>query len=297
MADGYDLHIGDVAVALQNSCSTSHKLNVRIGNQTLCAPMTANTVNEKSLRVKLNGVVYTVCNGECDDTGGGEYVMPETPPEPVEIDESCEWTQTNPNAYLLSDGNQYFDTGVTVDTSVDIFVTAQIVNGHSARIFGTMGGTCYYDMTINANRVAYFRIGTQTSSATINLTQAQSAQKIQWYTESNGTTYKWIYRVFENGTSARTSKSLGAACTSAETIKVFNNTLVSSVDQTNSGGMKLYSILLKDSSGNTIHDYQPVAAGTDICGYTVPTNAMYDFVDKRVYLPAGTGQMGYGVDE
>ena len=296
MADTHTLNIGGATITLSETCDSEHKLNVLYGGTVYCAEATTDTLTD-TLHVSYNGTTYSICNGTCGGgSGGGEYVMPETPFEPVVIDDNCEWEQTNENAYLLSDGNQWFDTGVTVDTSVNIFVTAKVINGHSARIFGTTGGTCYYDMTINASRTAFFKIGTQNSSASISLTQAQSTQKIQWYTQSNGATNKWIYRIFEDGKSSRTSKTLGSACTSTETIKVFNNNLVSSVNQTDSGGMKLYSILLKNSSGTTIHNYQPVAAGTNICGYTVPTNAMYDFVDKRVYLPAGTGQMGYGVD-
>lgn len=44
------------------------------------------------------------------------------------------------------------------------------------------------------------------------------------------------------------------------------------------------------------YDFQPVAKGTNICGVTPPTNAMWDFVTKKLYYPAGTGEMGYGVD-
>lgn len=38
------------------------------------------------------------------------------------------------------------------------------------------------------------------------------------------------------------------------------------------------------------------AADANICGVTPPTNAMWDFVTKKLYYPAGTGEMGYGVD-
>ena len=297
MADSRVLNIGNNQISLLDSCNSEHKLKVLYNGAVYCAPATTDILTD-TLHVLYNGTTYSICNGACGGgSSGGEYVMPETPPEPVVINKSCEWKQTNPNAYLLSDGNQWFDTGVPVNTSFDIFVTAKIVNGRSARIFGRIGGTCYYDMTIDANRVAYFKIGTRNSSATIQLTQAQSTQKIQWWTSTKSSTVKLVNRIFENGSTNSTNKDLENACTSTETIKVFNNKLLSSVDPTDSGGMKLYSILLKDAEGTPIHNYQPVKAGTNICGYIVPTNAMYDFVDKRVYLPAGTGQMGYGVDE
>ena len=295
MAAGYDFHIGDVAVALQNSCSTEHKLNVKIGDQVLCAPMTADTVAEKSLRVKLNDTVYTVCNGTCGGGGGGEYVMPETPPEPIVLPETCEWTQTNPNAYLLSDGQQYFDTMVPVDSSVNIDVTAQVVSGTNARIFGVVDSTCYYDLVLDKQRRAHMRFGTSSSAVTKTLTEAQSKQKIRYYTETDGD-YK-NFRLSGSGVSGYLRKK-NAACTSQSTLKVLTNKLFADtlVDPTQSGGIKLYRIIMKDSSNKLIHDFQPVAKGTNICGVTPPTNAMWDFVTKKLYYPAGTGQMGYGVD-
>ncbi len=295
MAGGYDLHIGDVAVALQNSCSTEHKLNVKIGDQVLCAPMTADTVAEKSLRVKLNDTVYTVCNGTCGGGGGGEYVMPETPPEPIVLPETCEWTQTNANAYLLSDGQQYFDTMVPVDSSVNIDVTAQVVSGTNARIFGVVDSTCYYDLVLDKQRRAHMRFGTSSSAVTKTLTEAQSKQKIRYYTETDGD-YK-NFRLSGSGVSGYLRKK-NAACTSQSTLKVLTNKLFADtlVDPTQSGGIKLYRIIIKDSSNKLIHDFQPVAKGTNICGVTPPTNAMWDFVTKKLYYPAGTGQMGYGID-
>ena len=86
-------------------------------------------------------------------------------------------------------------------------------------------------------------------------------------------------------------------CTDANhTMLVLDNDLTT-IDQTNSGGIKLYRIRMWDESDNLIHDYQPVAAGTNICGTIAATNAMWDFVDKKLYYPAGTGSMGYGVDQ
>ena len=70
-----------------------------------------------------------------------------------------------------------------------------------------------------------------------------------------------------------------------------------SVNNSQNGGIKLYRIRLWDGNGNLIHDFQPVAQGTNICGTIAATNAMWDFVTKKLYYPGGTGQMGYGVDE
>ena len=297
MAGGYDLHIGDVTVALQNSCSTEHKLNVKIGDQVLCAPMTADTVAEKSLRVKLNDTVYTVCNGTCGGGGGGEYVMPETPPVPAQLPTSCTWTQSNSNAYLLSDGNQYFDTGVTADTSVNIDVQVQVINGLSARIFGTNSSSCWFDMTLDHKRRAQLRFGSVNNAASTNFTEANSKKILRFVTSDSSSTKKRI-DYYLNGVKQSYFTRTYSACTSSDTLKIFKNNLISAglVDQTDSGGMKLYYIKVYNKNGTLIHDFQPVAAGTNICGTIAATNAMWDFVDKTLYYPAGTGSMGYGVD-
>lgn len=293
MAGGYDLHIGDVTVALQNSCSTEHKLNVKIGDQVLCAPMTADTVAEKSLRVKLNDTVYTVCNGTCGGGGGGEYVMPETPPEPIVLPETCEWTQTNPNAYLLSDGNQYFDTGAALNPENNVEVTLQVINGQSAKIFGSMGSSCTYDMTIRNDGVFAIRMGSGAVTKKLELDEAVRVAKNVIKTETSNKTknYKNIY---VNDTKV-ISSSTASRCTSTYDFLILKNNFIS-VDNSANGGIKLYRIRLWDADNNLIHDYQPVAAGTNICGVTPPTNAMWDFVTKELYYPAGTGEMGYGVD-
>lgn len=294
MAGGYDLHIGDVTVALQNSCSTEHKLNVKIGDQVLCAPMTANTVAEKSLRVKLNDTVYTVCNGTCGGGGGGEYVMPETPPEPIVLPETCEWTQTNPNAYLLSDGNQYFDTMVPVNSRNNIEVTAQVINGAYARLFGTKGTSCNFDMTLNnTGRLAIFMGDGSSNSYTFDGPGAKNVYKTE--TVATKTTYVTKFFYANDTKLNKTSKNVYDCTDANHTMLVLDNDLTS-IDQTQSGGIKLYRIRMWDPSKKLIHDFQPVAKGTNICGVTPPTNAMWDFVTKKLYYPAGTGEMGYGVD-
>ena len=290
---GRVLYFGNKSINLLQSCTSTHKLNVQYGNEYWCAPLTTTWASD-SLHVEFDGATYTVCDGECPDDSG--YVMPETPPEPVELPETCEWTQTNENAYLLSDGRQYFDTKVPVDSSVNIDVTAQVVSGTNARIFGVVDSTCYYDLVLDKQRRAHMRFGTSSSAVTKNLTEAQSKQKIRYYTETDGD-YK-NFRLSGSGVSGYLRKK-NAACTSQSTLKVLTNKLFADtlVDPTQSGGIKLYYIKLYDSSGNLIHDFQPVAKGTNICGVTPPTNAMWDFVTKKLYYPAGTGEMGYGVDE
>lgn len=296
MAGGYDLHIGDVTVALQNSCSTEHKLNVKIGDQVLCAPMTADTVAEKSLRVKLNDTVYTVCNGTCGGGGGGEYVMPETPPEPIVLPETCEWTQTNPNAYLLSDGNQYFDTGVPINSRDNIEVTLQVINGKSVKILGTVGSSCKYDITLNASGGLRFRIGDSSGGGSGTLDPTVAIQKNIIKTENQKIQGNNVYKYYKlNGTLLNSGDKRTICEDNNSTMLVLKNDFTT-INNTQSGGIKLYRIRQWNSSGTLIHDFQPVAAGTNICGVTPPTNAMWDFVTKKLYYPAGTGQMGYGVD-
>ena len=296
MAMGRTLNIGNTVITLQNQCTTDHKLNVQIGNELLCAPLTTEWA-DNSVHVAWGGVTYTVCNGECS-SGGDEWVMPEEPEEPIELPSNCEWTQSNSNAYLLSDGNQYFDTGVTVDSSVNIDLSVQVINGYHARIFGTKGSTCYFDFTLNKNRGGSFRIGTLNSAGSFSFTEAQSKQKIRYYTSDSGTNKRVDAK--STGISKFINRQNSPTCAdSTKTIRVFDNDLINSnnLNPALSGGMKLYYIKMYDSSGNLIHDFQPVAQGTNICGVTAATNAMWDFVSKKLYYPGGTGQMGYGVDQ
>lgn len=122
---------------------------------------------------------------------------------------------------------------------------------------------------------------------------AATTGKHLWEIKNNNTdgTAKYVY---QDG--KRVAYKGATKCTGTDTILVFKGSYISYLDYTQNGGMKLYSIKMYNKNGKLLHDYQPVAKGTDICGTVVPANAMYDFVDKKVYLPAGTGQMGYGVD-
>lgn len=295
MAVGYTLNIGSQTITLQTQCSTDHQLNVQIGSNLYCAPLTTEW-SDNSVHVAWGGTTYTVCDGEC---GGGEWVMPEEPEEPIVIDDpNCEWTQTNPNAYLLSDGNQYFDTGVTADTSVNIDVQVQVINGLSARIFGTDSSSCWFDMTLDHKRRAQFRFGSSNVAASTNFTDANSKKILRFVTSDSSSTKKRV-DYYLNGVKQSYFTRTYSACTSSDTLKIFKNNLISAglVDQTDSGGMKLYYIKVYNKNGTLIHDFQPVAAGTNICGTIAATNAMWDFVDKTLYYPAGTGTMRYGVDQ
>lgn len=298
MAHGYDLHVDDLTIPLHETCSAEHNFYVRVGDQTLCAPMTDETVTERSLRVKLNGTVYTVCNnGTCDSGSGGEWVMPETPPVPAQLPTSCTWTQSNTNAYLLSDGNQYFNLGNGWTTRNNIEVTLQIANGKSTRIFGTVNSSCRYDMTINNSGNLGVRFGS--TGQTYTISSAQQTAKNTFKTENGEKTYKRYYINTQELTSG-SGKMVGTCTTS--NMYVLNNDYVT-INQANSGNIKLYSIKVYDTSGTLIHNYQPVAAGTHLtnCGtnggdYIAPTNCMWDTETKQILLPGGTGQMGYGVD-
>ncbi len=293
LADGRVLHFSNYSLNLQNSCTTDHKLNVQIGNELYCAPLTTDW-SDNSLHVSFGGTTYTVCNGEC---GGGEWVIHEEPEEPIVInDPDCEWTQTNSNAYLLSDGNQYFDTMVPVNSRNNIEVTAQVINGAYARLFGNKGTSCQFDMTLNnsGDLVAFMGTGYATSPYPIS----DSSAKIVYKTETYQTKKTYVTKNFyaDNDKLNNSSKKVNDCTDANHTMLVLDNDL-SSIDQTNSGGIKLYRIRMWDESDNLIHDYQPVAKGTNICGTIAATNAMWDFVDKKLYYPAGTGSMGYGVDQ
>lgn len=294
-AGAHTINIGGQTITLQDTCSSDHKLNVFDGTNTYCAEATTDTLSN-TLHVMHNGTVYSICDGACG--GGGEWVMPEEPGEPIVInDPNCNWTQPNANAYLLSDGNQYFDTGVTADTSVNIDVQVKIVNGMSARIFGTNSSSCWFDMTLDHKHRAQFRFGSANNAASTTFSEANSKKQLRFVT-SDSTSNKKRIDYYLDGVRQSYFTRTYAACTSADTLKVFKNNLISDglVDQMDSGGMKLYYIKIYNSSGTLIHNFQPVAQGTNVCGYTALTNAMWDSVTKKLYYPAGTGQMGYGVD-
>jgi hypothetical protein len=265
-----------------------------VGNNTYCAPATT-TWAADSLHVNANGTVYTICDGEC---GGGTWVMPEEPGDPIVItDPECTGPTLTQNAYLLSDGNQWFDTGVTADTSVNIDVQVKIVNGMSARIFGTNSSSCWFDMTLDHKHRAQFRFGSANNAASTTFSEANSKKLLRFVTSDSSSNKKRIDYYLDGVRQSYFTRTY-AACTSADTLKVFKNNLISAglVDQTDSGGMKLYYIKIYNSSGTLIHNFQPVAQGTNVCGHMAQTNCMWDTVDKKLYYPAGTGQMGYGVD-
>lgn len=289
------LHVGDKSVQLFETCSTQHKIKVAIGEEIWCAPLTTQ-LSANTVRVAFNGTTYSVCGEDCNE-GGGEEV-PEIPPEPIVMDDTCEWEQTNTNAYLLSDGNQYFDTGVGVNSAHNVELTADIINGVSAPLMGTVDSSCFYDVTINNNGIIYFRIGTLTSSASLKSQYNRPVGKHVYLVQNKtGLKDKIIYVDGSNagGKTLRTD----TMCSSDDTIKIFKNSHIASVNNNlaNSGGMKVYSVKLWNSSGSLIHEYQPVAKGTNICGYTTPQNGMWDTVTKKFYLAGGSGVMGYGVDE
>ena len=197
----------------------------------------------------------------------------------------------------MSDGNQYFDTGVTADTSVNIDVQVQIINGLSARIFGTNSSSCWFDMTLDHKHRAQFRFGSSNVAASTNFSEANSKKILRFVTSDSSSTKKRV-DYYINGVKQSYFTRTYSACTSSDTLKVFKNNLISDglVDQTDSGGMKLYYLKMYNKNGTLIHDSQPVAVGTNICGTVAATNAMWDFVDKKLYYPGGTSQMGYGVD-
>ena len=295
MARGYDLHVGGITIALQSQCTTDHKLNVKIGDTTYCAPMTTETVTETSLRVKLNDTVYTVCSsGTCPGGGGDE--VPEIPPAPIEFDPSCAGPTLVSNAYLLSDGRQYFDTRTSVDATNDIEVTIQVINGKNAKIFGTVGSSCKYDMVLNKNGYAAFRIGDSTGfSRAVDSSVANQKNLIKTETASSGSRY--VYKnYYVGGTKLNTSSDRRSKCADQNTNWLVLNTDYTTTDSTLSGGIKLYQIVVKNASKQTIHDYRPVPAGVTFCNYTTPQNGMWDTVSKKFYLAGGEGVMGYGVD-
>ena len=294
MADTHTLNIGGTQITLSETCDSEHKLNVLYDGIIYCAPATTDTLTD-TLHVSYNGTTYSICNGSC---GGGEWVMPEEPGEPIVInDPNCNWTQPNTKAYLLSDGNQYFDTGVTADTSVNIDVQVKIVNGMSARIFGTNSSSCWFDMTLDHKHRAQFRFGSNNNAASTTFNEANSKKLLRFVTSDSTSTKKRVDYYLDGVRQSYFTRTY-AACTSADTLKVFKNNLIADglVDQTDSGGMKLYYIKIYNSSGTLIHNFQPVAQGTNVCGYTALTNAMWDSVTKKLYYPAGTGQIEYGVD-
>ena len=222
--------------------------------------------------------------------------MPEEPEEPIDLSDvpNCSWSQSNSNAYLLSDGRQWFDTGVEVNTANNIELTVQVINGKHAHIIGTKNSSCYYDISIAASGVGAVRMGTSTTNTSVSIPTAQRTTKNTWKTETINTTKK---RIKLNNVN-KIQKDLTSACSASNTIMVLNgDAMQATLDPTQSGGIKLYNIKMYNSSGTKIHEFQPVAEGATICGHTAQANCMYDTVDKKLYYPAGTGQMGYGVDQ
>lgn len=300
VADGRVLHVGNTTINLVQTCNSDHSLNLKIGNETWCAELTTEWA-DNAVHVQFNNVTYTVCDGACGGGGsGGEYVMPEVPPEPEQLPADCTWTQTNENAYLYTeDGNQWFDTGVLLDSTNDISVTMQVANGKHARVFGALNNTaCEYDMTLNQNGKIALLLGRSATGSTHNVSNPTG--KNTYSTKTTKTTNSYTNKtVYVNGASVGT-KSYIYKCTSPDTtMLVLKNDYVTGANPALSGGIKLYNIKIYSNGNytNPIHDFQPVAAGTPICqGVRAATNAMWDVVTKKLYYPAGTTPMGYGED-
>ena len=304
-AGAHTINIGGQTITLQDTCSSDHKLNVFDGTNTYCAEATTDTLSG-TLHVMHNGTIYSICDGACG--GGGE--VPPVPPAPEVLSSSCSWTQSNANAYLLSDGRQYFDTTLGIDTNVQAEITLDVVNGKSAVVIGTSGSTCLYDFFLNDRGRHSFKIGKNSGTLSGNSSAANPSGKYVYSIElRSGSSYtKDVYMSRVNGTRTRIasiSLSSSTACTdSNHTLLVLGGDVASGLNQTLNGGIKLYGIKLKNKSGTLQHDFQPVAAGTRFVGcgpngtdYVAPTNGMWDAVTKKFYQAGGTGgQMGYGVD-
>ena len=283
MADTHTLNIGGTQITLSETCDSDHKLNVLYGGTVYCAPATTDT-----LHVSYNGTTYSICNGAC---GGDipEYVMPATPPAPVSVSESCTWTPSNTNAYIATNGGQYFDSGTTVSNDKELSITAQITNGASARLYGTIGSSCRYDLTVDAYGELQFRIGTSNYGTSVDGSNMES--KNTWITRNHnsGPTKKNIYQNTEN---KKLTQMNSYKCSNNNKIYLLNNDW-SSVSNTNTG-VKLYSFKIWDVNDTLLRDVYPVKRGTNICGYIVPIDCLYDVVNKQVLLPGESDSSSYG---
>lgn len=290
MADTHTLNIGGQTITLLESCDSGHKLKVQYGDSVLCAPATTDTLTD-TLHVSYNGTTYTICNGAC---GGDipEYVMQATPPAPVPVSESCTWTPSDTNAYIATNGGQYFDTGTTVSNDKETSITAQIANGASARLYGTIGSSCHYDLTVDAYGDLQFRIGGTNTGKPTDGSDMES--KHTWITRNHnsGPTKKTIYQDSENNKIGQVNSY---KCSTNNQIYLLNNdwkTISGSI------GIKLYSFKIWDVNDTLLRDVYPVKRGTNICGYIVPIDCLYDVVNKQVLLPGGSDSTlyGYGSD-
>jgi len=281
------LNINGITLTLSDTCDGDHKLNVLYGGTVYCAPATTDTLTD-TLHVSYNGTTYSICNGSC---GGDipEYVMPATPPAPVSVSESCTWTPSDTNAYIATNGGQYFDTGTTVSNDKEISITAQITNGASARLYGTIGSSCWYDLTVDAYGEMQFRIGTSKYGTSVDGSNMES--KNTWITRNHnsGPTKKSIYQNTENKKLAQMNSY---KCSNNNKIFLLNNDW-SSVSNTNTG-VKLYSFKIWNVNDTLLRDVYPVKRGTNICGYIVPIDCLYDVVNKQVLLPGGADSSSYG---
>lgn len=287
------LNVGGTTIALSETCDSEHKLNVLYDGTTYCAPATTDTLTN-TLHVLYNGIVYSICNGAC----GGDipkYVMQATPPAPVSVSESCTWKPSDTNAYIATNGGQYFDTGILVSYDKQISITAQITNGASARLYGTIGSSCRYDLTVDAYGELQFRIGTSKYGTSVDGSDMES--KNTWITKNHnsGPTKK---NIFQNTESKKLKQMSSYKCSTNNKIFILNNDW-SSVSNTNVG-VKLYSFKIWDGDANNtlLLDVYPVKRGTNICGYIVPVDCLYDVVKKQVLLPGGSDSTlyGYGTD-
>lgn len=281
------LNVGGTTLALSDICDSEHKLNVLYNGTTYCAPATTDTLTD-TLHVLYNGITYSICNGPC---GGDipEYVMPATPPAPVSVSESCTWVPSDTNAYIATNGAQYFDTGTPVSNDKEISITAQITNGASVRLYGTIGSSCRYDLTVDVYGELQFRIGTSNYGTSVDGSNMES--KNTWITRNHnsGPKKKNIYQNTEN---KKLTQMSSYECSTNNNIFILNNDWAS-VSNTNTG-VKLYSFKIWNVNDTLLRDVYPVKRGTNICGYIVPIDCLYDVVNKQVLLPGGSDSSSYG---
>lgn len=188
------------------------------------------------------------------------------------------------NVYLQSDGNQYIDTGVTVDNTLSFDIMFKYKDLSSERYFmynsDGWGNTMFSILWYPPYAQYYFYLQSSDYYMYSVLSDAsQASDKIRLVSETDSVARS--FQTYINGVLIKSDTHAEAVNFSQNNILIGNN------------GYLCYSAKLC-KNGVFIRHFVPVSAGLQIGDFTVPSNGMWDIVNQRFYGNQGTGEFTIG---
>lgn len=291
------LHVGSQLVVLHDTKITSPALCINIGGKVVYAPMTAQNISG-GVRIRKDGLVYSVCNGEKTQVGHYWFVGDCL----IDVEDSV---------YLEGTGAQYIDTnykpwaqnfGFYFDLVVydkdELFSLAGAYDSWVGGAFSAGVGGNYARKVWGFDSMGCSNLGWRVPDGAV-LHRGVCLQSGQ----------RGHVLVINNDDYDGVKSTIAAQCD-------IQDTMVSEVTFSPDVQMK-YSFVLYgiNAAGNVsefanarmykvvLYEYLvpvryfiPVPKGMQIGDYVVPSNGMWDVVEQRFYGNMGTGDFIYGVD-